>query len=109
MQFYAEGRQGNQGTAGTFDAGIESALVAMLSSVKFLARVEPPPAGAKPGSIYRLSGLETGVAAFVLLVEQHSRRRAAHRGRGRKAAGPRSIGARDPAHAGRPALQDLDH
>ena len=54
MQFYAEGRK-----LGTFDAGIESALVAMLSSVKFLARVEPPPATAKPGSIYRLSGLET--------------------------------------------------
>jgi mono/diheme cytochrome c family protein len=53
MQFYAEGRK-----LGTFDAGIESALVAMLSSVKFLARVEPPPATAKPGSIYRLSGLE---------------------------------------------------
>jgi hypothetical protein len=53
MQFYAEGRK-----LGTFDAGIESALVAMLSSVKFLARVELPPAGAKPGSVYRLSGLE---------------------------------------------------
>jgi hypothetical protein len=53
MQFYADGRK-----LGTFDAGIESALVAMLSSVKFLARVELPPAGAKPGSIYKLSGLE---------------------------------------------------
>jgi hypothetical protein len=53
MQFYAEGRK-----LGSFDAGIESALVAMLSSVKFLARVELPPANAKPGSIYRLSGLE---------------------------------------------------
>ncbi len=30
----------------------------MLSSVKFLCRVELPPANAKPGSIYRLSGLE---------------------------------------------------
>jgi hypothetical protein len=53
MQFYVEGRK-----LGTFDAGIESALVAMLSSVKFLARLELPPAGAKPGSVYRLSGLE---------------------------------------------------
>jgi hypothetical protein len=53
MQFYADGRK-----LGTFDAGIESALVAMLSSVKFLARVELPPASAKPGSVYKLSGLE---------------------------------------------------
>lgn len=58
MQFYAQGRRGNQAAPGTFDAGVESALVAMLSSVKFLARVELPPAGAKPGTIYRLSGLE---------------------------------------------------
>jgi mono/diheme cytochrome c family protein len=53
MQFYAEGRK-----LGSFDAGIESALVAMLSSVKFLCRVELPPAGSKPGSIYHLSALE---------------------------------------------------
>ncbi len=53
MQFYAEGRK-----LGTFDAGIESALVAMMSSVKFLARVELPPATAKPGSISKLSGLD---------------------------------------------------
>ncbi|HEY4361209.1 MAG TPA: DUF1592 domain-containing protein [Bryobacteraceae bacterium] len=53
MQFYAEGRK-----LGTFDAGIEGALVAMMSSVKFLARVELPPATARPGSIYKLTGLE---------------------------------------------------
>ncbi len=33
-------------------------MVAMLASVKFLYRVEPPPANAKPGSIYRLNGME---------------------------------------------------
>ena len=32
--------------------------MAMLSSAKFLYRIEPPPANAKPGSIYRLSDLE---------------------------------------------------
>ena len=53
MRFYAEGRK-----AGTFDAGIENATVAMLSSAKFLYRVEPPPTGAKPGSIYRLNNIE---------------------------------------------------
>ena len=59
---------------GTFEGGIENAMVAMLSSAKFLYRVEPPPANAKPGSIYRLSDIGTGVAAVVLPVEQHSRR-----------------------------------
>ena len=53
MQFYADGRK-----AGTFENGIESALTAMLSSAKFLYRTEPPPANARPGTIYALSDLE---------------------------------------------------
>ncbi|MEO8098736.1 MAG: DUF1592 domain-containing protein [Acidobacteriota bacterium] len=53
MQFYTETRK-----IGTFDAGIESAMVALLSSTKFMYRMELPPANAKPGSIYRLGGLE---------------------------------------------------
>jgi len=54
MQFFADGRK----TTGTFEGGIENALVATLASAKFLYRVEPPPANAKPGSIYRLNGTE---------------------------------------------------
>jgi mono/diheme cytochrome c family protein len=53
MQFYNDGRK-----TGTFEGGIENAMVAMLSSAKFLYRVEAPPANAKPGSIYRLSDME---------------------------------------------------
>ena len=53
MQFYEEGRK-----AGGFEGGIENAMVAMLASAKFLYRVEPPPADAHPGSIYRLDGTE---------------------------------------------------
>jgi len=53
MQFYSDARK-----AGTFETGIESSMVAMLSSAKFLYRVEPPPADAKAGSIYRLNGIE---------------------------------------------------
>jgi len=53
MQFFNEGRK-----VGTFDAGIESALVALMSSSKILYRIELPPANAKPGSIYRLSPME---------------------------------------------------
>jgi hypothetical protein len=53
MQFYSEGRK-----AGTFETGIENALVAILASTKFLYRVERPPVDAKPGSVYHLSGTE---------------------------------------------------
>jgi mono/diheme cytochrome c family protein len=53
MQFYNEGRK-----SGTFEGGIENAMVAMLSSAKFLYRVEAPPASAKPGSIYKLDDME---------------------------------------------------
>jgi Protein of unknown function (DUF1592)/Protein of unknown function (DUF1588)/Protein of unknown function (DUF1585)/Protein of unknown function (DUF1587)/Protein of unknown function (DUF1595) len=53
MQFYAEGRN-----ATNFEGGIENAMVAMLSSAKFLYRAEPPPANAKPGTIYKLNGAE---------------------------------------------------
>jgi cytochrome c5 len=53
MRFYNEGRK-----TGTFEGGIENALVAMLASDKFLYRIEPPPPGAKPGSTYRLNGTE---------------------------------------------------
>jgi hypothetical protein len=41
-----------------FDAGIERALEALLSSPKFLIRAEHAPAGVKPGAVYRLSDLE---------------------------------------------------
>jgi mono/diheme cytochrome c family protein len=53
MQFYNEGRK-----AGTFETGIENAMVAMLASAKFLYRVEMPPAETRPGSTYRLGDLE---------------------------------------------------
>ncbi len=53
MKFYAEGRK-----VGAFDNGIGDAIVAMLSSAKFLYRVERTPADAKPGSVYHLSSLE---------------------------------------------------
>ncbi|HEY1239704.1 MAG TPA: DUF1592 domain-containing protein [Bryobacteraceae bacterium] len=62
MQFYNEGRK-----IGTFEGGIENSLVAMLSSTKFLYRVEPPPAGANPGSVYRLNdvGLASRLSFFL--------------------------------------------
>ena len=53
LHFYAMGRQ-----EGDFDAGIESALTAVLSSTKFLFRAEPAPAGSHPGSVYRLNDLQ---------------------------------------------------
>jgi mono/diheme cytochrome c family protein len=53
LQFYTDARK-----AGTFESGIESGVVAILASSKFLYRTEPPPANAAPGSIYHLNGIE---------------------------------------------------
>jgi mono/diheme cytochrome c family protein len=53
LRFFAEGRK-----AGGFEAGIESALVAMLSSTKYLYRTLTPPPGARPGSVFPLTPIE---------------------------------------------------
>jgi len=53
MAFYAEGRK-----QGSFDTGIQTAIMAILSSPKFLYRLQEPPPGAKPGDVYALSDLE---------------------------------------------------
>jgi hypothetical protein len=53
LAIYAQGRKERD-----FDFGIERALEALLSSPKFLLRVERDPAGAKPGATYALSDLE---------------------------------------------------
>ncbi len=52
VPFFEEGKKD-----GGFDAGIESALSAVLVSREFLFRVETPPAAAKPGAVYRVSDL----------------------------------------------------
>ncbi len=53
MAFYREGR-----SEGDFDAGIESALTAVLVNPKFLLRVELDPDQAASGAAYRISDLE---------------------------------------------------
>ena len=53
FRIYETGR-----SAGTFDTGIERAVEAMLSSPKFLIRLEEDPVDAVPGATYRLSDLE---------------------------------------------------
>jgi mono/diheme cytochrome c family protein len=53
MAFYREARAG-----GDFDAGIGSALTAVLVNPKFLFRVELDPEQAAPGAPYKLSDLE---------------------------------------------------
>ncbi len=50
LPLFEEGRK-----EGGFDAGIESALSAVLVSREFLFRVEAQPAEAKPGAVYRVS------------------------------------------------------
>jgi Protein of unknown function (DUF1592)/Protein of unknown function (DUF1588)/Protein of unknown function (DUF1595)/Protein of unknown function (DUF1587)/Protein of unknown function (DUF1585) len=53
LAIYREGRQERD-----FEFGIERGLEALLSSPKFLLRVEREPAGTRPGAVYRLSDLE---------------------------------------------------
>jgi cytochrome c5 len=53
LAFYNRGR-----AAGTFDDGIRSALERVLVSPDFLFRIEADPAGAAPGSVYRVSDVE---------------------------------------------------
>ena len=54
MGFYQRGRQ----AGGSFDKGVEAALRATLDSPNFLFREERDPAGAKPGSVYKLDDYE---------------------------------------------------
>jgi len=54
MGFYQRERQAGH----TFDKGIEAALRAVLVSPSFLFREEQDPAGAKPGSVYKLNDFE---------------------------------------------------
>ena len=53
LTFYQAGRQ-----KGTFEAGIESALRLMLTSPKFLFRIEESPAGTPPGAVHRVTDWE---------------------------------------------------
>jgi hypothetical protein len=53
LSFFQEGRN-----RGNFDAGVENAIELMLTSPKFLFRIEPDPAHVAPGSVYRAGDLE---------------------------------------------------
>ncbi|MCC6536633.1 MAG: DUF1592 domain-containing protein, partial [Bryobacterales bacterium] len=53
LGFYRQGRAG-----GSFDTGLEMALASILVSPEFLFRIERDPAGAVPGTAYRLSPFE---------------------------------------------------
>ncbi len=65
MAFYAEGRK-----LGSFDTGIQTAIMAILSSPKFLYRLQELPAGAKPGDVYALSDIELATRLSFFLWSQ---------------------------------------
>ncbi|MEN9704773.1 MAG: hypothetical protein RLZZ393_652 [Pseudomonadota bacterium] len=52
LRFYEEGRR-----QGGFENGIQTAIMAILSSPKFLYRIENAPASARPGDVYALDDL----------------------------------------------------
>jgi mono/diheme cytochrome c family protein len=53
MQFFRDGR-----ALGNFETGIQTGLMTLFASPKFLYRAEYDPMGAKPGSVNRISDLE---------------------------------------------------
>ncbi|MEO5926202.1 MAG: DUF1592 domain-containing protein [Bryobacteraceae bacterium] len=53
MQFFRDGR-----ALGNFETGIQTGLMTLFASPKFLYRAEYDPAAAKPGTIHSLSDLE---------------------------------------------------
>ena len=53
MKFYREGRDGAD-----FEAGIRTALQAMLASPHFIFRIEEVPATARPGQNYRINDID---------------------------------------------------
>jgi mono/diheme cytochrome c family protein len=54
LTFYNESRK----SGGNFELGIEDALRRLLVSAEFLFRVEKDPAGAAPGTVYRVSDID---------------------------------------------------
>jgi hypothetical protein len=61
-RFYEEGR-----AEGDFDLGIQRALERVLVSPQFLFRIEREPAGAAPGSVYRIGDFELASLLSVFL------------------------------------------
>jgi len=53
MQIYQDGREG-----GTFESGIEAALVRILAAPRFVFRVERDPSNVAPGTAYKLNDVE---------------------------------------------------
>ncbi len=53
VAFFKEGR-----SIGNFEAGVQSGMLAILASPKFLYRAEPPPTNLKPGATYHVNDLE---------------------------------------------------
>ncbi len=104
LAFFKEAR-----AIGNFDAGIQSGLIAIIASPKFLYRAEPPPQNLKPGSIYRVSDLDLASRLSFFLwssVPDEELLSLAEQG---ELKDPKGIRAAGPAHAGRPEVEDASH
>ena len=82
-----------------FEAGIQTAIERLLSSPKFLFRIERNPRIGRAGLRVSADGYRACFAPVVLPVEQHSGRRAAGAGRGRQAVEPEGVRGTSRAHA----------
>ncbi len=104
MEFYLAGRS----EGGSFDDGIEAALQRILADPEFVYRGERGAgrAGRRQELSHQRSG--AGVAAVVLPVEQHSRRRADRSRRAGQAQGSGRAREAGAAHAGGSEVRSAD-
>ena len=100
LAFYEQGY-----AEGGFETGVETALRKILIAPEFLFRVEQDPSAKAGGRRLPHQRCRAGIAAFVLPLEQYSRRRTARCGGARET--PRLQGARAAGapHAGRLAIR----
>ena len=103
LAFFKDGK-----STGNFESGIQTGLMAILASPKFLYRAEPAPANAAPGTIYQISDLELA-SRLSFFLWSRSPTRSCSIWPAEEAERPGNPGAAGPAHAGRPALEDPDH
>ena len=97
LAFYDSGS-----AASGFEAGVQTAIERLLSSPKFLFRIERSPASVERRRCLSVDRCRACLAPLVLPLEQHSGRRAARAGEGRQAHGAEGVRGAGRAHARRP-------
>jgi len=102
LRFYTQGA--TQGNPGGFDAGMRTALQAMLSSLHFLFRLEEAPAAGTSGGVYRVTDVDLASRLSFFLLGHDSRPDADRSCQPRTAVPARGLRPAGEAHARRPPV-----